>query len=60
VRVEEFILPAAVVEVAVVDLAVLIDVIVQRQIRLAEGLSVNHNIVRFEPHVQVPPYRRAL
>jgi len=36
VSVEQFVLPAAVVEIAIVNLAILVDVIIQRQLRLAE------------------------
>ncbi len=48
--VEQLILPAAVVEIAVVDLAVLIDMVVQRQLGLAERLPVDNDIVRFKSH----------
>ena len=48
--VEQFVLPAAVVEIAVVDLAVLVDVVVQGQLHLAERLPIDHDIVRLKSH----------
>lgn len=51
--VEEFILPAAIVEVTVVDLAVLIDVIIQGEFGLGEGLPINNDVIRFESHMSV-------
>lgn len=50
VGVEQFILPAAVVQIAVVDLAVLVDVIVQRKFGFAERLAVHDDVVGFESH----------
>ena len=48
--VEELILPAAVIKIAVVDLAVLVDVIVQGKFCLGKGLPINDDVVRFESH----------
>ena len=50
-RVDQFILPAAVVDVAVVNGAILIDVIVERELRFVERLPVNYDIFRCQPHV---------
>ena len=50
VGIKQFILPAAVVQIAVVDLTILVDMIVQRQLGFAERLAIHDNIVWFESH----------
>jgi hypothetical protein len=50
VGIEQLILSTAVIEIAVVDLTVLVDMIVQCQLGLAEGLPVDNNIVRLKSH----------
>ncbi len=48
--VEEFILSATVIQIAVVDLAVLVDMIVQGELGLGKGLPINNDVIRFESH----------
>lgn len=47
VCVEQFILPAAVVQVTLIDLAILVDMVVQRQLGFVKGLAVDHDVIRF-------------
>jgi len=50
VGVEQFVLTAAIVQIAVVDVAILIDVIVEGEFGLAERLAVHDDVVRFQSH----------
>ena len=43
--VDQFVLPAAVVQVAILDLAILVHVIIQRQLGLAEVLPVDDDVI---------------
>src|SRR2546427_10506985 len=49
-RVDQLERPAAVVDPALVDLTVLVDVVVQHQVLLGEGLLVYHDVLRFYRH----------
>jgi hypothetical protein len=49
-RIEQFVLPAAVIEITVINLTVLIDVIVQSEFGLGECLSVDNDVVWLESH----------
>jgi hypothetical protein len=53
-RVEQFVLPAAVIEIAIVNVAVLVDMVIEREFGLTEGLSVHNNVVRFQSHCLSP------
>ena len=46
VGVDQLVLPAAVVDIAVVDLTILINMIIQGQLRLAESLPVDDDVIR--------------
>jgi hypothetical protein len=48
--VEQLILPTAEIDIAIIDRAVLIDVVVERQLRLAELLPFYQNIIRRHAH----------
>lgn len=48
--VEELILSATVIKIAVVDLTVLVDMIVQREFCLGKGLPINNDVIRFKSH----------
>jgi len=50
VRVQELILAAAIIEIAIVDVAILVDVIVEREFGLAERLAVYDDIVGLQSH----------
>jgi hypothetical protein len=50
VGIEQFVLPAAVVEIAIVDVTILVDVIVERQLGLAERLTVHDDVIRLQAH----------
>ena len=43
--------PPAVIEAAFVDLAALVDVVVQHQVLLGESLLVHHDVLRFYGHI---------
>jgi len=58
VGVEQFVLSTAEIDVTVIDRAVLVDVVIERQLRLAERLSLHQNIIRRHAHVHF--LRRAL
>ena len=58
VGVEQLVLSTAEIDIAVIDRAVLIDVVVERQLRLAEGLPLYQNIIRRHAHEHF--LRRAL
>ena len=58
VGVEQLVLSPTEIDVAVIDRAVLVDVVVQRQFRLAELLPLHQNIIRRHAHGQF--LRRAL
>ena len=50
VGVEQLVLSSTEIDVTVIDRAVLVDVVVERQLRLAELLSLYQNIIRRHPH----------
>ncbi len=58
VGVEQLVLSTAEIDVAVIDRAVLVDVVVERQLRLAELLPLHQNVIRRHAHVYY--LRRAL
>jgi hypothetical protein len=58
VRIDQFVLSTTEIDVAVIDRAVLVDVVVQRQLRLAERLPLYQNIIRRHAHEHF--LRRAL
>jgi len=58
VGVEQLVLSTTEIDVAVIDRAVLVDVVVERQLRFAERLSLDQNILRRLAHVHF--LRRAL
>ena len=51
VGVEQFVLSTAEIDVTVIDRAVLVDVVVERQLHLAERLSLYQNVIRRHAHV---------
>ena len=51
VGVEQLVLSTAEIDVAVIDRAVLVDVVIERQLRLAERLSLYQNVIRRHAHV---------
>src|SRR5678815_2462365 len=48
--VEQLVLAAAIVQIAIVDVAILVDVVVERELDLAEGLAVDDDVVRLQSH----------
>jgi hypothetical protein len=58
VRVQQLVLASAIVEITIIDVAILIDVIVEGELGLAEGLAVHDDVVGLQSHRL--PLRRGL